>query len=73
MQGLGWSDADRTGGSSVAVFVDHVFGRADSFLFGRRTYESETSYPVVIGRGARPGQGGCAPERRGPGVAATAI
>jgi dihydrofolate reductase len=51
MQGLGGADEDRSGGferggwaiplfdGEAATFLDQVFGRADAFLFGRRTYE----------------------------------
>jgi dihydrofolate reductase len=51
MQGLGGSDEDRRGGferggwalplfeNEAATFLEHVFQRADAFLFGRRTYE----------------------------------
>jgi dihydrofolate reductase len=51
MQGLGGADEDRSGGferggwalplfsGEAATFLDGVFGRADAFLFGRRTYE----------------------------------
>jgi dihydrofolate reductase len=51
MQGLGAPDEDRSGGferggwagplfdDEAATFLDQVFGRADAFLFGRRTYE----------------------------------
>lgn len=51
MQGLGGPDEDRRGGferggwalplfsDEGATFVEHVFQRADAFLFGRRTYE----------------------------------
>ena len=51
MQGLGGPDEDRRGGferggwaiplfyDEAATFLDHVFERADAFLFGRRTYE----------------------------------
>jgi dihydrofolate reductase len=51
MQGLGGPDEDRRGGferggwaiplfdNEAATFLDHVFERADAFLFGRRTYE----------------------------------
>jgi dihydrofolate reductase len=51
MQGLGGSDEDRSGGferggwaiplfdDEAGAFLDEVFGRADAFLFGRRTYE----------------------------------
>jgi dihydrofolate reductase len=51
MQGLGAQDEDRRGGferggwaiplfdDEAGTFLDRVFGRADAFLFGRRTYE----------------------------------
>ncbi|GAB3221296.1 dihydrofolate reductase family protein [Glycomyces halotolerans] len=51
MQGLGGSDEDRRGGferggwalplfdGEVEAFLGQVFGRADAFLFGRRTYK----------------------------------
>jgi dihydrofolate reductase len=51
MQGLGAADEDRRGGferggwaiplfeGEAATFLDEAFGRADAFLFGRRTYE----------------------------------
>jgi dihydrofolate reductase len=53
MQGLGGPDEDRTGGferggwalplfdndNEAATFLNHVYERADAFLFGRRTYE----------------------------------
>jgi dihydrofolate reductase len=51
MQGLGAADEDRTGGferggwvapyadAEVSGFLNEVYGRADAFLFGRRTYE----------------------------------
>jgi len=51
MQGLGGSDEDRSGGferggwalplfgGEAEAFLTEVFGRADAFLFGRRTYE----------------------------------
>jgi dihydrofolate reductase len=51
MQGLGGADEDRRGGferggwalplvdEEVGAFLDDVYGRADAFLFGRRTYE----------------------------------
>jgi dihydrofolate reductase len=51
MQGLGGSEEDRRGGferggwamphfdSETAALVGQVYGRADAFLFGRRTYE----------------------------------
>ena len=49
MQGLGGADEDRRGGfgrggwaiplfdNEAATFLDQVFGRADAFLFGRKT------------------------------------
>jgi dihydrofolate reductase len=51
MQGLGGSDEDRRGGferggwalplvdEEVSAFLNDIYGRADAFLFGRRTYE----------------------------------
>lgn len=53
MQGLGGPDEDRSGGferggwalplvendTEAATFLNQVYGRADAFLFGRRTYE----------------------------------
>ena len=51
MQGLGGADEDRRGGferggwaiplfdDEAGAFLDVVFGRADAFLFGRKTYE----------------------------------
>jgi dihydrofolate reductase len=51
MQGLGAREEDRSGGferggwaiplfgGEAATFLDEVFGRADAFLFGRRTFE----------------------------------
>jgi dihydrofolate reductase len=51
MQGCGGPDEDRSGGferggwivphfdNETATFVNHVYRRADAFLFGRRTYE----------------------------------
>ncbi|HEU5064267.1 MAG TPA: dihydrofolate reductase family protein [Gaiellaceae bacterium] len=51
MQGLGGSNEDRRGGferggwalplvdEEVGAFLDDVYGRADAFLLGRRTYE----------------------------------
>jgi len=51
MQGLGGSDEDRRGGferggwamadndDENMAFLNEVYGRADAFLFGRRTYE----------------------------------
>jgi dihydrofolate reductase len=52
MQGLGGPEEDRTGGferggwamphfdSETAALMGRVYGRADAFLFGRRTYET---------------------------------
>ena len=51
MQGLGGPDEDRRGGfarggwampyfdTEAATVLNQVYGRADAFLFGRRTYE----------------------------------
>ena len=51
MQGLGGPDEDRRGeferggwampyfDTEAATFLNQVYGRADAFLFGRRTYE----------------------------------
>jgi dihydrofolate reductase len=51
MQGIGAPDEDRSGGferggwttplwdNEAATFLNEVYGRADAFLFGRRTYE----------------------------------
>src|SRR5215207_3195109 len=51
MQGIGGPDEDRSGGferggwvtplfdNEAATFLNEVYGRADAFLFGRRTYE----------------------------------
>jgi len=51
MQGLGAGDEDRSGGferggwaiplfdDEAEAFLDEVFGRADAFLFGRKTYD----------------------------------
>ena len=56
MQGLGGPDEDRRGGferggwamplfdNEAATFVNHIYGRADAFLFGRRTYEIFAPY-----------------------------
>jgi dihydrofolate reductase len=60
MQGLGGSDEDRRGGferggwapplfvDEAATFLNEVFGRADAFLFGRRTYEIFAGYWGVM-------------------------
>jgi len=51
MQGLGGADEDRRGGfdrggwvtpyadDDTMGFLNEIYGRADAFLFGRRTYE----------------------------------
>ena len=51
MQGLGGPDEDRRGGferggwttpysdNEAMAFLNEVYGRADAFLFGRRTYD----------------------------------
>jgi dihydrofolate reductase len=56
MQGLGGPDEDRSGGferggwqgplfdNEAATFLNEVYGRADAFLFGRRTYEIFAGY-----------------------------
>lgn len=56
MQGLGGPDEDRRGGferggwalplydNEAATFLNQVYGRADAFLFGRRTYEIFAAY-----------------------------
>ncbi|EHR63747.1 dihydrofolate reductase family protein [Saccharomonospora cyanea] len=56
MQGLGGPDEDRRGGferggwalplfaGEAATFLHQVYGRADAFLFGRRTYEIFAAY-----------------------------
>jgi dihydrofolate reductase len=56
MQGLGGPDEDRSGGferggwvwphfdDETATFLNEVYGRADAFLFGRRTYEIFAGY-----------------------------
>jgi dihydrofolate reductase len=56
MQGLGGPDEDRRGGferggwqgpvwdSEAGAFLNKVYGRADAFLFGRRTYEIFAGY-----------------------------
>lgn len=56
MQGLGGPDEDRRGGferggwalplfdDEAATFLNQVYGRADAFLFGRRTYEIFAAY-----------------------------
>jgi dihydrofolate reductase len=60
MQGLGGADEDRRGGferggwapplfvDEAATFLDEVFGRADAFLLGRRTYEIFAGYWGVM-------------------------
>ncbi len=56
MQGLGGPDQDRSGGferggwitplfdNEAATFLNEVYGRADAFLVGRRTYEIFAGY-----------------------------
>lgn len=56
MQGLGGPDEDRSGGferggwalplfdDEAMTFLNEVYGRADAFLFGRRTYEIFAGY-----------------------------
>ena len=60
MQGLGGADEDRSGGferggwaiplfdDEAATFLDQVFGRADAFLFGRKTYAIFAGYWGVM-------------------------
>ena len=60
MQGLGGSDEDRRGGferggwamadndDENMTFLNEVYGRADAFLFGRRTYEIFAGYWGVM-------------------------
>jgi dihydrofolate reductase len=60
MQGLGGPDEDRRGGferggwaiplfdDEAATFLDRVFGRADAFLFGRKTYDIWAGYWGVM-------------------------
>jgi dihydrofolate reductase len=60
MQGLGGPDEDRSGGferggwamplfdNEAATFLNEVYGRADAFLFGRRTYEIFAGYWGVV-------------------------
>jgi|SRR5215208_898360 len=56
MQGIGGPDQDRSGGferggwttpywdKEAATFLNEIYGRADAFLFGRRTYEIFAGY-----------------------------
>src|SRR5215213_4164712 len=60
MQGLGGPDEDRRGGferggwamplfdNEAATIVNEIYGRADAFLFGRRTYEIFAGYWGVV-------------------------
>ena len=60
MQGLGGPDEDRRGGferggwamplfdNEAATIVNEIYGRADAFLFGRRTYEIFAPYCGVV-------------------------
>jgi dihydrofolate reductase len=66
MQGLGAPDEDRRGGferggwapplfdNEAATFVNHVYQRADAFLFGRRTYEIFAGYWGVMADSVNP-------------------
>jgi dihydrofolate reductase len=68
MQGLGGADEDedRRGGferggwalplfdNEAATFVNHVYQRADAFLFGRRTYEIFAGYWGVMADSVNP-------------------
>jgi dihydrofolate reductase len=67
MQGLGGPDEDRSGGfergrwqapvwdNEAGTFLNEVYGRADAFLFGRRTYEIFAgSWAVVPDPGINP-------------------
>jgi dihydrofolate reductase len=79
MQGLGAADEDRRGGferggwaiplfdDEAGEFLDGVFGRADAFLFGRKTYEifagswgtgswgaNQGNNPISVALNARP-------------------
>jgi dihydrofolate reductase len=79
MQGLGAPDEDRSGGferggwaiplfdDEAATFLDRVFGRADGFLFGRKTYvifagswgtgswgENQGDNPISVALNTRP-------------------
>jgi dihydrofolate reductase len=68
MQGLGGPDEDRRGGferggwalplfeidKEAAKFLDHVYQRAEAFLFGRRTYEIFAGYWGVMADSGNP-------------------
>jgi dihydrofolate reductase len=67
MQGLGGPDEDRRGGferggwvaplfdDEAATLLNQVYGRADAFLFGRRTYELfAASWGVMADPGGNP-------------------
>jgi dihydrofolate reductase len=67
MQGVGSPDEDRSGGferggwttrlfdHETATFLNEIYGRADAFLFGRRTYEIfARSWGVVADPGINP-------------------
>jgi dihydrofolate reductase len=76
MQGLGDPDEDRRGGferggwampytdNETMAFLNEVYGRADAFLFGRRTYEIFADYwgamadqvdnPIAVALNTRP-------------------
>lgn len=75
MQGLGGPEEDRWGGferggwamphfdSETAALIGQVYGRADAFLFGRRTYEifagswgamADSDDPIAVALNTRP-------------------
>ena len=75
MQGLGGPDEDRRGGferggwalplfdDEAGTFLNHVYQRADAFLFGRRTYEifagywgvmADSDHPIAAALNTRP-------------------
>jgi dihydrofolate reductase len=66
VQGNGARDENRSGGferggwarplfdSEAMAFVDHVYQRADAFLFGRRTYELFAGYWGTMDSGSGP-------------------
>ena len=67
MQGLGGADEDRSGGfgrggwaiplfdNEAEAFLLEVFGRADAFLFGRKTYSTLTEPECFYRRAKWPG------------------